>query len=404
MPRDRYQRPDSYANIRSWDDGYEYIKPQSDDVWGDGPSPTVNPPPQPSRTSRPSRYGPAGLPKPPLAGPKDPHTAAWPHSPSSDSYTRTRRSRQERSPPPPMGSTHTGTPPRHRGERSLKDSDARYTVGSGNTRHGRSNRPRTDPFEPTKSSRQSASSRSPSPPLGRRPCSPTPSRHGGTRTRFLGRDEDRDRRPPASYRPPSPSSPVGYRPSRRPYIQRSKTTSAREHKVDDDRDGDWSLDRDGQRSTHRNEPSSSTEGMKRPYPVSRAVAAGGAKPSMQRSKTSSIKDKGLSPRWQKAALAALQAGGIAAMNARSQPGAWKGEKGARVATAALGAAALDAFNKAGRDTTVLGEGKTRRGDDVENLGGAIGGMLAERLTTRKSTGSHGNMHKDMDIDRDRDRR
>jgi hypothetical protein len=107
---------------------------------------------------------------------------------------------------------------------------------------------------------------------------------------------------------------------------------------------------------------------------------------MLRSKTTSIKDKGLSPRWQKAAVAALQAGGLAAMNARSQPGAWKGEKGARVATAALGAAAMDAFKQGGGKSGGLKEEGAQREDDVEGLGGAIGGLLAERLASRKGRG------------------
>lgn len=108
---------------------------------------------------------------------------------------------------------------------------------------------------------------------------------------------------------------------------------------------------------------------------------------MKRSRTTSIKDKALSPRWQKLAVAALQAGGAAAMNARSQPGAWNGEKGARVATAVLGAVALDALNKGGAKDNVPKEGERRRGDDITTLGGAIGGMLAERLTaTKKSKG------------------
>jgi len=49
----------------------------------------------------------------------------------------------------------------------------------------------------------------------------------------------------------------------------------------------------------------------------------------------------LSPHWQKAAKAAIQAGGVAALAQRKKSGAWVGPKGARVATAAIGAAAAD---------------------------------------------------------------
>ncbi|KAI0471508.1 hypothetical protein GGR56DRAFT_654423 [Xylariaceae sp. FL0804] len=48
-------------------------------------------------------------------------------------------------------------------------------------------------------------------------------------------------------------------------------------------------------------------------------------------------------RWQMAARAALEAGGLTAFRLRKEPGGWGGEKGAKVATAALGAAAIDAF-------------------------------------------------------------
>jgi len=145
-------------------------------------------------------------------------------------------------------------------------------------------------------------------------------------------------------------------------------------------------------------------GRTKRHPVDGAPTASGARPSLPRAKTSSMKDKGLSQRWQKAAIAALQAGGMAAMNARSQPGAWKGEKGARVATAALGAAALDAFNKGGPKESMHKEDRARRGDDAGDLGGVIGGMLAEHLGPRKGRGS-GQVGRDTDraTERDRDR-
>lgn len=84
------------------------------------------------------------------------------------------------------------------------------------------------------------------------------------------------------------------------------------------------------------------------------------------------------------------------MNARSQPGAWKGEKGARVATAALGAAAMDAFNKNGGKSGGLKEERAQRKDDVDGLGGAIGGLLAERLISRKGRGEGRSDRRDRD--------
>ncbi|KAI1115564.1 hypothetical protein F5Y14DRAFT_449920 [Nemania sp. NC0429] len=44
-----------------------------------------------------------------------------------------------------------------------------------------------------------------------------------------------------------------------------------------------------------------------------------------------------------AARAALEAGGLTAYRLRKEPGSWTGGKAAKIATAALGAAALDAF-------------------------------------------------------------
>ncbi|KAI1505800.1 hypothetical protein F5X99DRAFT_217940 [Biscogniauxia marginata] len=56
-----------------------------------------------------------------------------------------------------------------------------------------------------------------------------------------------------------------------------------------------------------------------------------------------VPDKATATRWQMAARAALEAGGVTAFRLRKEPGSWTGEKGAKIATAALGAAAIDAF-------------------------------------------------------------
>ncbi|KAI6084712.1 hypothetical protein F4821DRAFT_166082 [Hypoxylon rubiginosum] len=56
-----------------------------------------------------------------------------------------------------------------------------------------------------------------------------------------------------------------------------------------------------------------------------------------------LPNEDVAERWQMAARAALEAGGLTAFRLRKEPGKWTGEKGAKVATAALGAAAIDAF-------------------------------------------------------------
>ncbi|KAI1372741.1 hypothetical protein F4677DRAFT_240562 [Hypoxylon crocopeplum] len=65
--------------------------------------------------------------------------------------------------------------------------------------------------------------------------------------------------------------------------------------------------------------------------------------SSTRGGSSKLPDKATADRWQMAARAALEAGGLTAFRLRKDPGSWTGEKGAKVATAALGAAAIDAF-------------------------------------------------------------
>lgn len=110
----------------------------------------------------------------------------------------------------------------------------------------------------------------------------------------------------------------------------------------------------------------------------------------------------LSPRWQKAAQAALQAGSVTAFQLRKSPGDWKGEKGAKVATAALGAAAINVFLKNGEDRdkdrdkdSRDGDGRSRSGhkekeggakpkrSDVEMITDAVGGFLADQFSKRK---------------------
>jgi hypothetical protein len=75
-------------------------------------------------------------------------------------------------------------------------------------------------------------------------------------------------------------------------------------------------------------------------------------------------------RFQHAARSALDAAVVEAMRVRKEPGSWTGGKGARVATAALGAAAVNAFVTKG-DPDKHGKRKT-----VEST---IGGLLLNRM-------------------------
>lgn len=127
-------------------------------------------------------------------------------------------------------------------------------------------------------------------------------------------------------------------------------------------------------------------------------------PGLNRSKTTT--GIGLSPRWQQAAAAALQAGGIAAMTMRSQPGPWTGAKGVKVVTAALGAGAMKAKESDGGDKKRSsgggsggGSGGTSRGPGgngkggmktkgVEMLGTALSGFVAAQMAKKAQKGRY----------------
>ena len=77
-----------------------------------------------------------------------------------------------------------------------------------------------------------------------------------------------------------------------------------------------------------------------------------------------------------AAKAALNAAAIEAVRVRSRPGDWAGEKGVRVATAALGAAATDAMADKHRNDEGEDNSKHSKARPIKS---AIGGLLANRV-------------------------
>jgi hypothetical protein len=78
-----------------------------------------------------------------------------------------------------------------------------------------------------------------------------------------------------------------------------------------------------------------------------------------------------------AARAALEAGGLTAFRIRKEPGSWSGNKAAKVATAALGAAAMDAF--VDKDPRANGKGMKGMAES------AITSLIASQLMGKKSS-------------------
>lgn len=82
-----------------------------------------------------------------------------------------------------------------------------------------------------------------------------------------------------------------------------------------------------------------------------------------------------------AADAALDAGAMAAIRMRREPGNWVGAKGGRVAAAALGAAALDAFME--RDGQ---RGKIQRAAETTLTSMIMSKVSAGAVKSRRNSG------------------
>ena len=347
MPARHTRKQDPIQRIHRWDDGYEYIRdktPTPPD--GRDPAPFFSPPPS---SGRPYTYEP----DPPRNhrgsrrdnDREDPYQERAYPSPPFDSEGDHARRRRHHSPPPPYRSTRSPSPPpRPRQRRPSLESRS------------------TAPLPRSKYTRY----RSPSPTArhhhGRdRRRSPSPILPGGrmhNRDRHDG-DHHHNTNPKRRRHSRSPSPPPKSKSTGRPPISRSKTTTT--------------------------------------AATAKSSAAAAAKEAKERF-------PGLSPRWQQAAMAAFQAGSMAALNMRSQPGAWNGEKGARVASAALGAAAMDAFSKkekekesgggrkggggpsgGGSGSRKSAGGGSRSNSGVEAIGGVLGGFLADQFAKQRES-------------------
>ncbi|KAI0468070.1 hypothetical protein F4859DRAFT_223657 [Xylaria cf. heliscus] len=155
----------------------------------------------------------------------------------------------------------------------------------------------------------SSPSRSPSPPPRRRH-----STRRGDRDRDLDRDREHHHR-----RRHSPSPP--------PLSRDPDSYLASRHGSDRDRERDRERGRGRGHHHHQHSPSRSPSRSRR---------------SRARNSTAPPSNPA-ADRWQLAARAALEAGGLTAFRLRKEPGGWTSGKAAKVATAAIGAAAMDAF-------------------------------------------------------------
>ncbi|KAF2018848.1 hypothetical protein BU24DRAFT_106273 [Aaosphaeria arxii CBS 175.79] len=91
--------------------------------------------------------------------------------------------------------------------------------------------------------------------------------------------------------------------------------------------------------------------------------------SSSRSRSRSRGPRSKNAKWEQAAKAAIVAGAVEAFRSRKTPGPWTGEKGQRIATAALGAAGIDSFIDKDPD-------KHSKRHVAES---ALGGLVANRL-------------------------
>ncbi|KAK4234581.1 hypothetical protein C8A03DRAFT_37643 [Achaetomium macrosporum] len=341
LPR---REEDRFRRIRKWDDGFS--------------SSSSPPPPAPMPPAEAWELADSGRPLRRSAG----YTGRRPlyHSPPPipEDYTRRKRNvspvyrRAGRSPSPPPRRRATYSPPR-----------------SPSPRPGRLNTRSTAPPPRTRAFSHSPPQRprdySPSPLRRTRAYSPSPPPRYRLRTSKYNDEvsSSSDRRTRRRYSPsPSPPPPRprarsrdwDYRSSRRRYTSPSPTRSLPRQR---ERERERNRDRD------RNRRSKST-----PAKGSKGFAP--------------LKN----PRWQDAAAAALQAGGMAAVSQLMAPGAWKGEKAARVATAALAGAAGPLFTKPKEDDRREkggGGGKRAKVPSglVQELGGALGGFIVDRWVT-----------------------
>ncbi|KAI0890878.1 hypothetical protein F4806DRAFT_484924 [Annulohypoxylon nitens] len=277
-----------------------------------------------------------------------------PRSSNPDSYLRPNPSRRD--------SRTTSPPRRPRHERT-------YTQPDKNDRSDRRSPPRASRHNSPRRTSSKKDARGKLQDFNERPAVKRTKSFGQSGLKFLseaaalyaaaqtgsgdrGRSQSRDRRRSSHHdsesrhrhhrrHSPSPSPDPPMRRHRAYSDDTRRHRRRRSPSVSEDSDYDRDRDRDRGRR-HRRSRASSSHTYSRSPPRHRSRHAKSTS-STYRSKPSKYPDDAIADRWQMAARAALEAGGLTAFRLRKEPGSWTGEKGAKIATAALGAAAIDAF-------------------------------------------------------------
>ncbi|KAL7625823.1 hypothetical protein AAE478_005046 [Parahypoxylon ruwenzoriense] len=210
-----------------------------------------------------------------------------------------------------------------------------------------------------------------------------------------GRSQSRDRPHRSSHHDSEPKHSHHRRsptPSPSPSRRRSRAYSDdpprrhRRHRSSQSDDSDYDHDR-GRRHRHSRANSYRPSPSRSPsrHRGRHTKSASSSFRSTRQEGPSRAPDKEVADRWQAAARAALEAGGLAAFRLRKEPGSWTGEKGAKVATAALGAAAIDAFMD--KDPRRVKSGGVK--GFAEN---AISGLIASKIIGGKSPSKRRGKH------------
>ncbi|KAL1911330.1 hypothetical protein Sste5344_002710, partial [Sporothrix stenoceras] len=93
-----------------------------------------------------------------------------------------------------------------------------------------------------------------------------------------------------------------------------------------------------------------------------------------------------SSKWESAARNALRAGTMAALSSHGAPGSWLGNKGTRVATAALGAALVDTYMGHRHPNSMNGIRHTAMRQAAEYaISSIVAEPIMERATRRKTS-------------------